>query len=120
MAERDAAIDMLAGLPGRAAQDGGGGQDKPTIFRSSQTVSSEKFLHDELRPLKEPMISTKLLGFDCGQRTRVRVFRRVANDPGSDISTTNAEHRGMRCWDRSCSACRRECHDHGQRVWRHG
>ncbi|OLE18895.1 MAG: hypothetical protein AUG50_05040 [Betaproteobacteria bacterium 13_1_20CM_3_63_8] len=26
----------------------------------------------ELRPLKEPMISTRLLGFDCGQRTRVR------------------------------------------------
>jgi hypothetical protein len=58
MAERDAAIDMLAGLLGRAAQDGESEQDKPTIFRSPQTVSSARFFHDELRPLKEPMIST--------------------------------------------------------------
>src|SRR5438046_10295018 len=97
MAVRDAAIDMLAGLPGRAAQDGGGGQDKPTIFRSPQTVSSEKFLHDELRPLKEPMISTKLLGFDCGQRTRVRCWE--FSDGSQTILIRPFDHERRASWN---------------------
>jgi hypothetical protein len=47
MAKRDTAIDMLAGLLAEQRKTVGGEQDKPTIFRSPQTVSSEKFLHDQ-------------------------------------------------------------------------
>jgi hypothetical protein len=96
MAERDAAIDMLAGLLAEQRKTVAANKTNP-IFRSPQTASSEKFLHDELRPLKEPMISTNLLGFDCGQLTRVRCWE--LSDGSQTIQIRHFGHERGASWN---------------------
>lgn len=65
MAERDAAIGMLAGLLGEQ-RTVGADETNQRYFVRLRLFHPKNFFTMKLRRLKEPMISTKLLGFDCG------------------------------------------------------
>jgi hypothetical protein len=83
------------GLLGEQRKTVGAGQTNDIAFASDCFI--QKTLYDELRPLKELMISTKLLGFDCGQLTRVRCWE--LSDGSQAIQIRHFDHERGASWN---------------------
>jgi hypothetical protein len=96
MAERDAAIGMLAGLLGEQ-RTVGADKTNQRYFVRLRLFHPKNFFTMRLLRLKEPMISTKLLGFDCGQLTRVRC--RELSDGTQTILMRHLDHDRRATWD---------------------
>ncbi len=97
MAERDAAIDMLAGLLGEQRKTVAANKTNQRYFVRLRLFHPKNFFTMKLRRLKEPMISTKLLGVDCGQLTRVRCWE--LSDGTQTVLMRHLDHDRRARWD---------------------